>query len=315
MKTVESLATNEDEDKPQDGIYSPAFDPDPSRFPESTYMLRKEFDKALQIHKRILNDKTLSEDVRAVHLRKSSMLIEAFSQEIAVRDAALDLPEESRASSAAAPAPAPNNSSRVTLSDEDAYLEYIAKAKAIQERIAAKEKAASTQSSSSITDEDWTSLGATFNRAASKPGAFQDIVNRLNEEPVLEQPAARRTTDVSADKRQWEGFLAGNHLQSAVPANPRVRERKSSPQHLRGNSPGKGARPPSPTEDMCLGPIQDGASASDPIQDRNVPAQESSSTVAEDLSKSDSESASVPEDFDESIFLENLDKLAASGDL
>jgi hypothetical protein len=56
---------------------------------------------------------------------------------------------------------------------------------------------------------------------------------------------------------------------------------------------------------MCVGPIQD----------RNMPAQESSSAVAEDLSKSDGESEFASEEFDENIFLENLDKLAASGDL
>jgi hypothetical protein len=199
---------------------------------------------------------------------------------------------------------------RATLSDEDAYLECIAKAKAIQERIAAKEKAASTQSSSSITDEDWTSLNATFDRAASKPGAFQSkpgafqsIVNRLGEESVLEQPADRRTTDVAADKEQWQEFLAGAALQSAAPASSRVRERNSSPQHIRENSPGKGERPSSPTEIAV------------PNQDSDMRAQESSSAVAEDLSKSDGESEPTSEEFDENVFIENLDKLAASGEL
>jgi hypothetical protein len=216
-----AVTTDEEEDKPKDGRYSPEFDPDPSSFPESTYMLRKEFDKALQIRKRILNDKTLSEDVRAVHLRKSRMLIEAFSQEIAVRDAALDLPEETRASSAAAPAPAPNNRSLVALSDEDAYLECIAKAKAIQERIDAKEKAAKIQASSSITDEDWTSLGATFNRAASKPGAFQGIVNRLSEESVLlsspQQDAQQTSLRIkSSGKDSWRATTCKTRSQLAL---------------------------------------------------------------------------------------------------
>jgi hypothetical protein len=213
-----------------------------------------------------------SEEVRTVHLRKSKLLIEAMTEEIVARDAALALPGETGVSSAAAPAPAPT-----TLSDEDEYLQCIAKGKAIQERIAAREKAAKTQASSSNIDEDWTSLSATFDRAASKPGAFQGIVNRLGEESVLEQPAARRTTDVAADKKQWERFLAGTALQSAAPASARVRERKSSPQHIRENSPEKDVRPFSPTEDMCV----------DPIQDRDMRAEESSSAVAEDLSKSD----------------------------
>ncbi len=109
------VTTDEDEDKPQDGKESPTyFDPDPFTFPASTYKLKKEFDRALQIYKRILNDNSISEEVRTVHLRKSKMLIEAFSQEIAARDAALALPVETRASNAAAPAPAP-----ITLSDED----------------------------------------------------------------------------------------------------------------------------------------------------------------------------------------------------
>jgi hypothetical protein len=178
-----------------------------------------------------------------------------MTREIVARNAALVLPDEMSASSAVTPA---------TLSDEDEYLQCIARGKAIQERIAARNNAAKTQSSSSNTDEDWTSLSATFDRAASKPGAFQGIVNRLGEEPVLEQPAVRRTADVAADKDQWEVFLAGADLHSAVPASARVRERKSSPQHIRENSPGKGARSPSPTEDI------------DPNQDHDMRAKESS---------------------------------------
>ncbi len=292
------VSTDEDEDKPQDGKESPGYDPDPFGFPDSTYKLKKEFDKALQVRKRILNDKSLSEEVRIVHLRKSKMLIEAMTEEIVKRDAALVLPGETSVSSAAAPAPAPT-----TLSDEDEYLQCIAKGKAIQERIAAREKAAKTQASSSNTDEDWTSLSATFDRATSKPSAFQGIVNRLDENAVLEQPVVRRTVDVASDKGQWEGFLAGAALQSATPASSRVRERNSSPQHIRENSPGKGARPSSPTE------------VAEPNQDRDMRAQESSSAAAEDLPKSDGEYESASEEFDENLFMENLDKLAASGDL
>jgi hypothetical protein len=190
-----------------------------------------------------------------------------------------------------------------SLIEEDEDLQCIAKGKAIQERIAAREKAAKTQASSSNTDEDWTSLSATFDRATSKPGAFQGIVNRLDENAVLEQPVVRRTVDVAADKGRWEEFLAGAALQSATPASSRVRERNSSPQHIRENSPGKGARPPSPTE------------VAEPNQDRDMRAQESSSAAAEDLSKSDGESESASEEFDENVFMENLDKLAASGEL
>jgi hypothetical protein len=82
-----------------------------------------------------------------------------------------------------------------------------------------------------------------------------------------------------------------------------VRERNSSPQHLKENSPGKGERPPSPTK------------VDEPNQDRDMRAEEISSAVAEDLSKSDDESEPASEEFDESIFIENSDKLAASGDL
>jgi hypothetical protein len=286
------VTTDEDENKPHDGSKSPDYDPDPHSFPASTYKLKKEYDMALQARKRILNDKTLSEEVRTVHLRKSKMLIEDMTREIVARDATLLLPGETSTSSAAAPAPAPKNNSQATLSDEDEYLQCIARGKAIQERIAAREKA------------DWTSLSATFDRAASKPGAFQGIANRLGEETVLEQPAVRRKADVAADKDQWEGFLAGADLQNAVPASSRVRERKSSPQHIRENSPGKGARPSSPTE------------VADLNQDRDMRAKESSSAEAQDLSKSDDGSDSSSEEVDENLFLENLEKLAASsGDL
>ena len=73
--------------------------------------------KALQsIQTTKSSDKSLSEEVRTVHLHKSKMLIEAMTREIVARDAALALPGETTASSAAAPAPAPT-----TLSDEDEY--------------------------------------------------------------------------------------------------------------------------------------------------------------------------------------------------
>jgi hypothetical protein len=201
------------------------------------------------------------------------------------------------------PLPAPKNNSHATLSDEDEYLQCIAKGKAIQERIAAREKAAKAQASSSNADEDWTSLSATLDRATSKPGAFQGIVNRLDENAVLEQPSARRIVDVAADKDQWKDFLAGADLQSAAPASARVRERNSSPQHIRENSPGKGAKPSSPTE------------VADLNQDRDMRAKESSSAEAQDLSKSDDGPDSSSEEVDEDLFLENLEKLAASGDL
>ncbi len=278
------VTTDEHEDKPQNGGESPDYDPDPYVFPASTYKLKKEYDKALQVRKRILNDKSLSEEVRTVHLRKSKLLIEDMTREIVARDAALSAEataeeihrgkiargeeafERVRANLKEKGEWAPPRS---TLSEEDEYLQCIAKGKAIQERIAAREKAAKTQASSSNTDEDWTSLSATFDRAAGKPGAFQGIVNRLGEETVLEQPAVRRSADVAADKDQWEGFLAGADLQSAVPASSRVRKRKSSPQHIRENSPGKGARPSSPTEDI------------DPNQDQDVRAKESSGAEAQ----------------------------------
>jgi hypothetical protein len=175
--------------------------------------------------------------------------------------------------------------------------------KAIQERIAAREIAARTQASSSNADEDWTSLGATFDRAASKPGAFQGIANRLDKSPVLNPPAARRIVDVAADKDQWKEFLAGTDLQSAPPASDAVRERMASPKHLRENSPGKGERAPSTSE------------AANSNQDQDMRAKENPSAEAQDLSKSDDESDSSSEEVDEGLFLENLEKLAASGDL
>ncbi len=91
----------------------------------------------------------------------------------------------------------------------------------------------------------------------------------------MEQPAVRCIVDLVADKDQWKDFLAGTDLQSAAPASAVVRERNSSPRHIRENSPGKGARPPLPTEEL------------EPNQDQNMQAKESSSAEALDLSKSD----------------------------
>ncbi len=92
-------------------------------------------------------------------------------------------------------------------------------------------------------------------------------------------------------------------MQSAPPASAAVRERNSSPKHIRENSPGKGVRSPSPTE------------AAISNQDQDMRAKESSSAEAQDLSKSDDESDSSSEEVDESLLLESLQKLAASGDL
>ena len=50
------VTTDEDKDKPQNGKESPDFDPDPFAFPASTYKLKKEYDKVLQVRKRTLND-------------------------------------------------------------------------------------------------------------------------------------------------------------------------------------------------------------------------------------------------------------------
>jgi hypothetical protein len=78
------VITDEDKDKPQNGNKSPDY-ADPYVFPASTYKLKKEYDKALQVRKRILNDKSLSEEVRTVHLRKSKLLIEDMTREIVAR--------------------------------------------------------------------------------------------------------------------------------------------------------------------------------------------------------------------------------------
>jgi hypothetical protein len=193
--------------------------------------------------------------------------------------------------SAAAHVSAPRHNTQASLSDEDEYLRCVARGKAIQERIAARETAVRTQSSSSS------------DRAANKPGAFQGIVNCLGKEPALEPPAVRRIVDVAADKDQWKEFLAGTDLQSAAPASAAVCKRNSSPKHIRGNSPGKGASSPAPAE------------VADPNQDQDRRAKESSSAEPQDLSKSDDESDSSSEDVDGGLFLENLEKLATSGDL
>jgi hypothetical protein len=182
------ITTEKDDDKPQNGNKSPGYDLDPASWPTSDDLLRREYDKALADRKIILNDKSLSEEVRIVHLRKSKLQIEDLARAMWARNPARFPPDES----AAALVSVPKDNTQTTLSDEDEYLECVARGKAIQERIAAREIAAKTQSSSSNTDEDWTSLSATFDRAAKKPGAFQGIANRLDKEPALEPPAARR---------------------------------------------------------------------------------------------------------------------------
>ncbi len=91
--------------------------------------------------------------------------------------------------------------------------------------VSASESKDNTRSSSSNVDEDWTSLSATFDRAASKPGAFQGIMNRLDKVPATEPPVARRilVIDVAPDKEQWQEFLADTDLQNAPPASDAVR--------------------------------------------------------------------------------------------
>ncbi len=185
------VTTDEDDDKPQNGNTSSRYDPDPASLSTSYDLLLKDYDEALADRKIILNDKSLSEEVRIVHLRKSKVRIEDLARELWARNPPYFPPDES----AAALVSAPRDNTQASLSDEDEYLQCIARGKAIQERIAAREILAKTQSSSSNTDEDWNSLSATFDRAANKPGAFQGITNCLDIKSALEPPAARRIVE------------------------------------------------------------------------------------------------------------------------
>jgi hypothetical protein len=278
--------------------------PAPAPLTIASDVFLEEYNKAFADHNKIREDKSLSEEVRKVHLRKSKLRLNAIVRASWARDVALIPPDETSASSAAVSVSVPKDNSQVSLSDEDERLKRIETGRRVLQRLrASKEIAASTQASSSNAVEDWTSLGATFDRAASKPGAFQGIANRLDKIPDLEPPAARRIVDVAADKDQWKEFLASADLQSAPPASDAVRERNASSKHLRENSPGKGERAPSTSE------------AADSNQDQDMRAKENPSAEAQDLSKSDGESDSSSEEVDEVLFLENLEKLAASGDL
>jgi hypothetical protein len=282
------VTTDEDDDKPQKGNKNPA----PAALTIASDVFLEEYNKAFAEHNKIREDKSLSEEVRIVHLRKSKLRLNAFVR------------AKTGASSAAVSVSEPKSIAQASSSEEDERLKRIETGRRVLERLrASKEIAASTQASSSNAVEDWTSLGATFDRAASKPGAFQGIANRLDKIPDLEPPAARRIVDVAADKDQWKEFLASADLQSAPPASDAVRERNASSKHLRENSPGKGERAPSTSE------------AADSNQDQDMRAKENPSAEAQDLSKSDGESDSSSEEVDEVLFLENLEKLAASGDL
>jgi hypothetical protein len=194
------VTTDEDDDKPQKGNKNPA----PAALTIASDVFLEEYNKAFAEHNKIREDKSLSEEVRIVHLRKSKLRLNAFVR------------AKTGASSAAVSVSEPKSIAQASSSEEDERLKRIETGRRVLERLrASKEIAASTQDSSSNADEDWTSLGATFDRAASKPGAFQGIVNRLDKIPVLDPPATRRIVDVAADKDQWKEFLAGTDLQSA----------------------------------------------------------------------------------------------------
>jgi hypothetical protein len=82
-------------------------------------------------------------------------------------------------------------------------------------------------------------------------------------------------------------------------------ERIASPKYLIENSPGKGEGSPSPTVSV------------NPNKDQNMHAGEYQGAMAgtEDQHKSGEESDSSEEEVDEVLFLDDLEKLAASGDL
>jgi hypothetical protein len=82
------VITDDDDDKPSNGSNRPGDDPDPALKSISHAMLREDFDKALQARKAILYDKSLSEEVRTVHLRKSKLRIENLSREMGARNPA-----------------------------------------------------------------------------------------------------------------------------------------------------------------------------------------------------------------------------------
>ncbi len=74
-------------------------------------------------------------------------------------------------------------------------------------------------------------MSSTFDRAANNPGAFQDIMNRLDKTPEVEPPAVNRSGGTDADRKKWKVFLTAD-LRNAPPASDAVRETHSSPKHL-----------------------------------------------------------------------------------
>ncbi len=136
------ITTDEEDDKPQDGNKNPAS----VSVSNVDYLILDEYNKAFADHKRIREDTSISEEERKVLLAKSKLRVDASIRTNWARNSALALSYEASVSTTAVSASKPKSNAQAS----------------------ASESKDNTQTSSSNVDEDWPSLGATFDRAANQ---------------------------------------------------------------------------------------------------------------------------------------------------
>jgi hypothetical protein len=87
-KSEDGITTDEDDDKPQQGNEIPV------TLPIANDLFLDEYNKVFADHKKIREDKSLSEEVRVVHLRKSKLRVDARVTANWARNEALIPPDE-----------------------------------------------------------------------------------------------------------------------------------------------------------------------------------------------------------------------------
>jgi hypothetical protein len=76
-------------------------------------------------------------------------------------------------------------------------------------------------------NEDWSSLSATFDHAANKPGAYQGIAKAVEKVHRQRPSSVNRSRVTAQDKEMWAEFLSKTELRHVPPLDTNVREKQT----------------------------------------------------------------------------------------
>ncbi len=164
--------------------------------------------------------------------------------------------------------------------EENLHRERIARGREVHERLRAK----------SISNDDWASLSATFDRAANAPGAYQRTFNN-DQEDVTKEPSPLFTQIMDKFKKAKPTAVPRIPLDQRL-VDPSSLEKEESLESV--PSPARTGNPDDPKDDaeMQVGDNQDATSAA-----KNLDGESSSASAV-----------------DENLFIDRLVKLASNGE-